>query len=131
GVAGLEYRAALPEGIPGSVSIALPMYVGEDYARAHRALERHLASRAAASEGFFEGAVRRGPSTLSAAAVARAGFSVFGPPDTVADALEEFERLGVDEVLGMFDIGDLPVPDVVQSMRRAATPRNHPIGMAP
>ncbi|MCI4343043.1 MAG: LLM class flavin-dependent oxidoreductase [Thermoplasmata archaeon] len=131
GAAVQEYRRALPPGVPGSVSIALPMYVGEDSARAHRALDRHLASRAAASEGFFEGAVRRGPSTLSAAAVARSGFSVFGPSDTVADALEEFERLGVDEVLGMFDIGDLPVPEVVQSIRRAATARARVVGMAP
>jgi alkanesulfonate monooxygenase SsuD/methylene tetrahydromethanopterin reductase-like flavin-dependent oxidoreductase (luciferase family) len=115
-----EYRAALPDGVPGSVAVAMPMYIGDDSARADRALDRHLASRAAATEGYFEGAVRRGPSTLTAAAVRRAGFSMFGPAESVRGCLEEFERLGVDELLGMFDIGDLPAADVVQSIRRSA-----------
>jgi alkanesulfonate monooxygenase SsuD/methylene tetrahydromethanopterin reductase-like flavin-dependent oxidoreductase (luciferase family) len=83
-----EYRSALPEDVPGTVSVALPLYVGEDSARANRALDRHLASRVAASEGFYEGAVRRGPCTLTASAVARAGFSLFGSSEVVADGLE-------------------------------------------
>jgi alkanesulfonate monooxygenase SsuD/methylene tetrahydromethanopterin reductase-like flavin-dependent oxidoreductase (luciferase family) len=131
GAAVRDYRAALPPGVVGHITAALPIYVGEDPDRANRALDRHLASRAAATEGYYEGAVRRAPSTLTSAAVGRAGFSLFGSSDEVGDALDEFDRLGVDEVLGMFDIGDLPVPDVVQSMRRVAGARVRPVGMAP
>jgi alkanesulfonate monooxygenase SsuD/methylene tetrahydromethanopterin reductase-like flavin-dependent oxidoreductase (luciferase family) len=131
GAAIREYRSALPAGVTGTVSIALPAYVGDDAPRATRALDRHLESRLAAVGGFYEGAVRHGPSTLRASTVASAGFALFGTPDLVAARLDEFERLGVDEVLGMFDIGDLPSADVVQSIRRIVSTRLSTIGMAP
>lgn len=130
GAAIRDYRSSLPPGVSGRVSIALPVYVGEDSARATRALDRHLESRAATLGGYYEGPFRRGPPTVSAAAVARAGFSLFGTPDDVAEGLSEFERLGVDEVLGMFDIGDLPLGEVVQSIRRIASERPPKVGMS-
>jgi alkanesulfonate monooxygenase SsuD/methylene tetrahydromethanopterin reductase-like flavin-dependent oxidoreductase (luciferase family) len=131
GAAIREYRHALPAGSPGTVSIALPVYIGDDSARATRALDRHLESRAATLGGYFEGSVWHGPPTVRAAAVARAGFTLFGSPNDVAERLTEFDRLGVDEVLGMFDIGDLPSPDVVQSIRRIAPLVPSSAGMVP
>jgi alkanesulfonate monooxygenase SsuD/methylene tetrahydromethanopterin reductase-like flavin-dependent oxidoreductase (luciferase family) len=113
-----EYRRAMAPGTRGNVSVALPIYVGDDPARATRALDRHLKTRSATREGFYEGSVRRGPSRISAQDVERAGFSVFGSADAVAQRLEEFERIGVDEVLGMFDLGDLPMAEAAQSVRR-------------
>jgi alkanesulfonate monooxygenase SsuD/methylene tetrahydromethanopterin reductase-like flavin-dependent oxidoreductase (luciferase family) len=126
-----EYRATLPEGVPGTVSVALPVYVGDDTARAARALDRHLESRLATLATFSDGAVHHAPPTIRAATVERAGFALFGSADGVAERLREFERLGVDEVLGMFDIGDLPTPDVLQSIRRLAAVGPPSPGMAP
>jgi alkanesulfonate monooxygenase SsuD/methylene tetrahydromethanopterin reductase-like flavin-dependent oxidoreductase (luciferase family) len=120
-----EYRSALPEGVVGTVSVALPVYVGEDLPRATRALDRHLESRAAIVSGYYEGTVRRGPPKVTAAGVGRCGFSLFGSPEVVSERLAEFERIGVDELLGMFDIGDLPSAEVVQSVRRIAVA--HPV----
>ena len=126
-----EYRTALPVGVSGTVSVALPMYIGEDFARATRALDRHLESRAANLGGFYEGDVRHGPPIVRAEAVVRAGFALFGSADRVAEQLREMEGLGVDEVLGMFDIGDLPSSDVIQSIRRVASARAPSTGIAP
>ncbi|MCI4364450.1 MAG: LLM class flavin-dependent oxidoreductase [Thermoplasmata archaeon] len=126
-----EYRRALPEGVQGTVSVAMPVYVGEDTGRATRALDRHLQSRPSSQQGFYEGAVRRGPSLISAAAVERAGFALFGPSSDLPDRLEEFDRLGVDEILGMYDIGDLPAERVVQSIRRIGSVCPGAVGLAP
>ncbi|MGD0256903.1 MAG: LLM class flavin-dependent oxidoreductase [Thermoplasmata archaeon] len=131
GAAIREYRAELSPGAPGRISVALPIYVGDDPHRANRALDRHLQSRAATLGGYYEGSVRRAPATVTAADVERAGFSVFGSPDEVRTRLHEFERLGVDEVLGMFDLGDLPAHEVVGSMRRVVLARAALASMAP
>jgi alkanesulfonate monooxygenase SsuD/methylene tetrahydromethanopterin reductase-like flavin-dependent oxidoreductase (luciferase family) len=131
GAAIRDYRAALPADTPGTVVVAMPMYVGDDTGRATRALDHHLASRAAALSASYEGSVRRGPFALSAATVARAGFSAFGTADEVAGQLAELERLGVDEVLGMFDIGDLPAAEVIQSIRRVSVARPRAAEWAP
>jgi alkanesulfonate monooxygenase SsuD/methylene tetrahydromethanopterin reductase-like flavin-dependent oxidoreductase (luciferase family) len=123
-----EYRQALPAGTPGAVSVALPVYVGDDPGSATRALDRHLATRAATNHDFYQGSVRRGPSRISAQDVERAGFTLFGSADEVADRLEEFSRLGVDELLGMYDLGDLPVTEAAQSIRRMGALRSRPLG---
>jgi alkanesulfonate monooxygenase SsuD/methylene tetrahydromethanopterin reductase-like flavin-dependent oxidoreductase (luciferase family) len=111
------YRSELPADSRGTVSVALPVHVGEDRTRGLRALTRHLDSRSATRGGFYQGAVRRGPTTISAEAVDRAGFAIFGPAHEVVERVEELGRMGIDELLGIFDFGDLPRGDVVQSMR--------------
>ncbi len=102
-----EYRAALPAGERGWVSVGLHLYAGEAVEEARRALQRFLDSRRRTQSRHYAEKVRHDPRQASAAAIEEAGWALFGAPDDVAARLTPFERAGVDEVLGIFDFGGL------------------------
>lgn len=112
-----EYRAALPAGTPGSVGAAFHVYAGSRPDRARAALQRYLDSRLATQSTFFRAKVERDPHLASVRALEEAGFAAIGAPRDVASHLRGFGKLGLDEVLGIFDFGGLPPDDAVASVR--------------
>ncbi|HYA69759.1 MAG TPA: LLM class flavin-dependent oxidoreductase [Thermoplasmata archaeon] len=112
-----EYRSHLAPGHRGEVAAALHLYAGPHPDRARRALQRYLDSRLATQSAFYQEKVRQHPAQANAAAIEESGWAIIGSPREVADSLRSFESTGVDEVLGIFDFGGLPIEDVSQSVR--------------
>lgn len=115
-----EYRANLAPGVEGRVTIALHAYAGPSLRRARRSLQRYLDSRRATQSAFYLAKVHDDPRSARAEAIEEAGFALLGSGPEVADRLREFERLGVDEVAGIFDFGGLPPRTVAASVRATA-----------
>ncbi len=113
-----EYRAALPTGVRGHVTIGLHVYAGADPAAARRALQRYLDSRLAFQSTHLKAKVAHDPRHARAETVEASGFALFGAPEDVARRLRPFAEAGVDEVAGIFDFGGLPAPDVHASVER-------------
>jgi alkanesulfonate monooxygenase SsuD/methylene tetrahydromethanopterin reductase-like flavin-dependent oxidoreductase (luciferase family) len=113
-----EYRANCPPGFPGEVAAGLHLYAGDHPERARRALQRYLDTRRATQSAFYEERVRRDPHYASASAVEEGGWALFGSPRKVADRLRGFRGTGIDELLGIFDFGGLPVDEVARSVGR-------------
>jgi alkanesulfonate monooxygenase SsuD/methylene tetrahydromethanopterin reductase-like flavin-dependent oxidoreductase (luciferase family) len=111
-----EFRSHLPSGADVTVSVALHLYAGAHPDRARHALQRYLDSRLATQSSFYQDKVRRDPSHASAATIERTGFALFGTADDVVQRLQAYRSAGVDEVLGIFDFGGLPVHDVTASV---------------
>jgi alkanesulfonate monooxygenase SsuD/methylene tetrahydromethanopterin reductase-like flavin-dependent oxidoreductase (luciferase family) len=111
-----EFRSHLPGGAKVTVSVALHLYAGDRPDRARSALQRYLDSRLATQSAFYQDKVRRDPSHASAATIERTGFALFGSSDEVVGRMAAFRAAGVDEVLGIFDFGGLPVADVRASV---------------
>lgn len=103
-----DYRAHLPPGVAGHVSVALHLYAGDDPEVARRALQRYIDSRLAHRSTHLTAKVAKDADHATAASVERQGFALFGPAPEVAERLEAFRAIGVDEVLGMVDFGGLP-----------------------
>ncbi len=61
--------------------------------------------------------MRRDPHHANATTIEECGFALFGTAATVAERLGEYARLGVDEVLGIFDFGGLGSDEVTRSVR--------------
>jgi alkanesulfonate monooxygenase SsuD/methylene tetrahydromethanopterin reductase-like flavin-dependent oxidoreductase (luciferase family) len=112
-----EYRAALPDGRAGHVAIGLHLYAGDHPDRARAALNRYLDARLAHHSPFFERKAAAAPAEATVEGIERQGFALFGSPRDVGERVAEFERLGVDEVLGIFDFGGLAPSDVHGSIR--------------
>jgi alkanesulfonate monooxygenase SsuD/methylene tetrahydromethanopterin reductase-like flavin-dependent oxidoreductase (luciferase family) len=111
-----EYRSALPAGVPGTVSIGLHLYAGPHPEVARAAFQRYLSSRLETQSTFYQEKVRHDPRQASAQAVEEAGWALFGTPRDVAGRLKAFRTAGVDEVLGIFDFGGLPLEEVLRSV---------------
>lgn len=109
-----EYRAALPTGVAGGVAVAVHLYAGPELAEARGALQRYLDARRATQSVNYLERVREDPRRAGAEEVERQGFALFGSPEEVAARTEEFARIGVDELLGIFDFGGLD-PGLVRS----------------
>jgi alkanesulfonate monooxygenase SsuD/methylene tetrahydromethanopterin reductase-like flavin-dependent oxidoreductase (luciferase family) len=107
-----EFRSHLPAGVQVSVSVALHLYAGDHPDRARASLQRYLDSRLATQSAFYQDKVRRDPSHASAVTIESTGFALFGRTDDVVSRLRAFRDAGVDEVLGIFDFGGLPIGDV-------------------
>jgi alkanesulfonate monooxygenase SsuD/methylene tetrahydromethanopterin reductase-like flavin-dependent oxidoreductase (luciferase family) len=116
-----EFRSHLPDGAKVTVSVALHLYAGAHPERARHALQRYLDSRLATQSSFYQDKVRRDPSHASAATIEKTGFALFGDAGDVVGRLEAYRAAGVDEVLGIFDFGGLPVQDVTSSVEALAT----------
>ncbi len=112
-----EYRAALPEASKAEVAVGLHLYAGEHPERARAALDRFLASRLRTQSTFYQAKAAHDPQHASRAGLEESGFALIGSPKEVAGRLDEFRRIGVDEILGIFDFGGLPREDVAQSVR--------------
>jgi alkanesulfonate monooxygenase SsuD/methylene tetrahydromethanopterin reductase-like flavin-dependent oxidoreductase (luciferase family) len=112
-----EYRAQLPTGARGEVAAAIHLYAGPHPDRARHALQRYLDSRLATQSAFYKEKVRRDPAHANAATIETSGWAIFGSPEQVVERLHAFASTGVDEVLGIFDFGGLPVDEVGRSVR--------------
>ncbi|MCI4334713.1 MAG: LLM class flavin-dependent oxidoreductase [Thermoplasmata archaeon] len=111
-----EFRAALPGGTTAEVAAAVHVYSGTELSVARQALQRYLDSRLATHSTHLAAKVRADPRRAHAEAVESSGFAAFGSPEEVARQLQNFAAAGVDELLGIFDFGALPVRQVVQSV---------------
>jgi alkanesulfonate monooxygenase SsuD/methylene tetrahydromethanopterin reductase-like flavin-dependent oxidoreductase (luciferase family) len=124
-----EYRAALPEGVPGRVTVALHVYAGERLGEARAALQRYLDSRLAFQSAHYREKVARDPRHAEASAIEADGFALFGAPEEVVRGLDRFRAAGADEVAGIFDFGGLDPDEVGASVRRlGAAFRSRPSG---
>ena len=112
-----EYRSACPPDFRGEVSAAVHLYAGAHPERARAALQRYLDSRLATQSAFYQEKVRRDPRHASATAIEQAGWALFGSPTEIGRRLRDFEETGVDELLGIFDFGGLPIDEVTSSVR--------------
>jgi alkanesulfonate monooxygenase SsuD/methylene tetrahydromethanopterin reductase-like flavin-dependent oxidoreductase (luciferase family) len=112
-----EFRAAQPPRSPAEVAVGLHLYAGDHPDRARAALDRFLASRLKTQSTFYQQKAAHDPHQAGRAGLEAAGFALIGSPREVADRLGEFRRIGVDEVLGIFDFGGLAADDVAQSVR--------------
>ena len=111
-----EYRESLPEGARGEVAAALHLYAGPHPERARAAFQRYLDSRLASQSAFYQEKVKHAPHLARAEEVERSGWAIFGSASEVVHRLDAFRRLGVDEVLGIFDFGGLAPDDVSESV---------------
>ncbi len=115
-----EFRAARPPGSTAEVRAAVHVYAGASEERAREALQRYLDSRLATQSKFYEEKVQRDPNARSAEAIIRSGLALVGPIEEVARGLARLRKAGVDELLGIFDFGGLPIDDVRASVRAVA-----------
>jgi alkanesulfonate monooxygenase SsuD/methylene tetrahydromethanopterin reductase-like flavin-dependent oxidoreductase (luciferase family) len=111
-----EFRASLPSGASASVSAAIHLYAGPNVPRARSALQRYLDSRLATQSAFLAAKVAKDPAHGRAETLEAHGFALLGEAAEVADRLADYRRAGVDEVLGIFDFGGLPIEDVRESV---------------
>lgn len=112
-----EFRAHLPDGSAAEVAVAVHLYAGDRVDRAHAALQRYLDSRLATQSPFYQDKVRKDPRHASAATIEAGGFALFGKAPTVIDRLREYAKIGVDEVIGIFDFGSLDPSEATRSVR--------------
>jgi alkanesulfonate monooxygenase SsuD/methylene tetrahydromethanopterin reductase-like flavin-dependent oxidoreductase (luciferase family) len=112
-----DFRRHLPAGSRAEVAVALHLYAGNEPETGRAALQRYLTSRLSTQSSFYEAKVRQDPRHASAATIEASGLALIGSAREVADRLEAFRRIGVDEVLGIFDFGGLPLEQVVGSVR--------------
>lgn len=124
-----EYRGHLAPGAQTSVSVGIHLYVGKNVGEARRALQRYLDSRLATQSSFYQETVRREPERASAASIEKAGFALLGSAGDVEAGLGRLRAAGVDEVLGIFDFGGLPIEEVRASIKSLG--EIHPSGGSP
>jgi alkanesulfonate monooxygenase SsuD/methylene tetrahydromethanopterin reductase-like flavin-dependent oxidoreductase (luciferase family) len=111
-----EFRSHLPAGVKASVSVALHLYSGDRPEHARAALQRFLDSRLSTQSTFYQDKVQKDPRHADAATIEASGFALFGRPEEVLERLREYRAAGVDEVLGIFDFGGLPLAEVLGSV---------------
>jgi alkanesulfonate monooxygenase SsuD/methylene tetrahydromethanopterin reductase-like flavin-dependent oxidoreductase (luciferase family) len=112
-----EFRAALPTGSHAQVTVGLHLYAGEHPERARAALDRFLESRLRTQSTFFRAKSEADARGASRAGLEESDLALIGSPREVAERLEGFRRIGVDEVAGIFDFGGLQGNEVVASVR--------------
>ncbi len=120
-----EFRSSLPSGSKAEVAVGLHLYAGSHPDRARAALDRFLSSRLRTQSTFYQQKAAHDPHQASRAGLEASDLALVGTPREVADRLEAFRRIGVDEILGIFDFGGLGAEDVAESVRglgRAWTP---------
>lgn len=112
-----EFRGSLPPGSRAEVAVGLHLYAGDHPERGRAALDRFLESRLRTQSTFYLAKVAQYPNHANRQGLEEGGLALIGDPREVADRLDTFRRIGVDEVLGIFDFGALPVEDVTSSVR--------------
>jgi alkanesulfonate monooxygenase SsuD/methylene tetrahydromethanopterin reductase-like flavin-dependent oxidoreductase (luciferase family) len=110
------HEAARP-GTRPEIAVAIHLYVGRRPERARAALDRYLCSRLDRGRAGPALSSLPGRRLPSVAELEREGFAAFGPADRVVAELRALEQAGADEVLGMFDFGDLTLEEADRSIR--------------
>lgn len=118
-----EFRSRLPAGSTSGVAVGLHLYAGERPDSARAALQRYLDSRLATQSTFYAQKVQQHPEHANAATFERSGFAIIDSPREVAERLELFREIGVDEILGIFDFGGLEAGEVYRSVRALGAAR--------
>jgi len=126
-----EYRRALPPDGRGEVAVAVHVYGGEHVGRAREAFRRYVQSRLETGSKFLEQKTHDRPAHATPEAIEARGLAVFGSPAEVARQLDRYARIGVDELLGIFDFGGLPAEEVAASVRAVAQARGELARAAP
>ncbi|MGA9840654.1 MAG: LLM class flavin-dependent oxidoreductase [Thermoplasmata archaeon] len=111
-----EFRSHLPDGARAEVSVAVHLYAGPRPERARAALQRYLDSRLRTQSVHFQEKVAREPRHANAGSLEETDFALFGRGPEVSERLERYARVGVDEVLGIFDFGGLEPAEAVRSV---------------
>jgi alkanesulfonate monooxygenase SsuD/methylene tetrahydromethanopterin reductase-like flavin-dependent oxidoreductase (luciferase family) len=122
-----EYRASLPKGNPGKVSVAVHLYAGRDPGLARTALQRFLDSRRATQSRFYLEKLEQDPRHGSVAQLESDGLVAIGSAAEVGRTLSRYRDAGVDELLGMVDFGGL-TPDRVDGSVRELAAAVRPLG---
>jgi alkanesulfonate monooxygenase SsuD/methylene tetrahydromethanopterin reductase-like flavin-dependent oxidoreductase (luciferase family) len=112
-----EYRRELPGDARSKVAAAVHIYGGEHVAVARAAFHRYVQARHASGSTFLVRKARDHPEHASPEAIEASGLALLGSPGQVVEGLERFVRLGVDELLGIFDFGGLPTAEIEASVR--------------
>jgi len=111
-----EYRAHRPPGSSGEVAVAIHLYAGDRPELAREAFRRYLDSRLRTQSTFYQQKAAQHPAGSTPEGIERSGFAAFGAPAAIVRELREFSAIGVDELLGIFDFGGLPEPEVRRSV---------------
>jgi alkanesulfonate monooxygenase SsuD/methylene tetrahydromethanopterin reductase-like flavin-dependent oxidoreductase (luciferase family) len=111
-----EFRAALPAGSRAEVAVGVHLYAGAHPDVARAALDRYLDARLRTQSTFYRAKAAHHPEHASRAGLEDAGLVLIGPAAEVRERLEAYRKVGVDEVLGMFDFGALPAAEVAASI---------------
>jgi alkanesulfonate monooxygenase SsuD/methylene tetrahydromethanopterin reductase-like flavin-dependent oxidoreductase (luciferase family) len=114
-----EFRAALPAGRTAQVSAAFPVYAGADPASGLRSLQRYLDSRRTSGSVHYLKKVGRDPRQADAQTIVDSGLAFIGKSAELPEWLGRVADSHVDELLGIFDFGGLPLADSARSMRAA------------
>jgi alkanesulfonate monooxygenase SsuD/methylene tetrahydromethanopterin reductase-like flavin-dependent oxidoreductase (luciferase family) len=112
-----DYRRALPPGSHGEVAAAVHVYAGPDAEPGREAFRRYVRSRLQSGSTFLERKTHDRPEHASPEAIEGSGLALFGTGAEVAERMDAFRRIGVDELLGIFDFGGLPSEEVARSVR--------------
>jgi alkanesulfonate monooxygenase SsuD/methylene tetrahydromethanopterin reductase-like flavin-dependent oxidoreductase (luciferase family) len=111
-----EFRAALPDGQRAEVAIGIHLYGGPHPERARAAFDRFLSSRLRTQSTFYQAKAAQHPQHASREGLEANDLALFGTADEVAERLDRFRGIGVDEILGIVDFGGLPASDVAESV---------------
>ena len=118
-----DYRRALPPEVRGEVAVAVHVYAGARVGLAREAFRRYVQSRLATGSTFLEQKSRDRPHHATPEAIEESGLVLFGSPADVVRRMDRFARIGVDELLGIFDFGGLPAEEVASSVRAVGEAR--------
>ncbi len=111
-----EFRAAARPDARQEVAVALHVYAGPDPAHARAAFRRYLDDRHHLGSPHLEAKAQRDARQVEPAALETAGLAAFGSPSEVEARLAALAKIGVDEVLGIFDFGGLSPTEAIASV---------------
>ena len=126
-----EFRRSLPPGQTAEVAVALHVYAGDHPDTARRAFRRYLESRLETQSTFYRQKAERDPHGATPEAIEASGFALFGSAESVAERLDAFAKLGVDEILGIFDFGGLEPSEVHRSVTSLGRAWHRPVVSPP
>ncbi|MGC2034881.1 MAG: LLM class flavin-dependent oxidoreductase [Thermoplasmata archaeon] len=115
-----EFRREVLPGASPTVSVAVHLSVGQGTEGPRQALQRYLDTRMAVLSDHLPGAPSTHRVPPSAQDIEDRGFALFGAARDVRSGIEDLYRAGVDEVLGLFDFGGLPLAGAIRSMEQVA-----------
>jgi alkanesulfonate monooxygenase SsuD/methylene tetrahydromethanopterin reductase-like flavin-dependent oxidoreductase (luciferase family) len=111
------FHASARPGTRPEIAVAIHLYVGRRPERARAALDRYLRSRLDSGRVGPALASLPGHRLPSVPELEHEGFAAFGSAEHVVAELRDLEEASANEVLGMFDFGDLTPEEADRSIR--------------